>query len=273
MEMAKTRDKMIVLKYEREIKALEMVFKATQNDESLDELVWRKKLNNIMSEMYSITKKNYLEKRDRIATKNRVAGETMCKYWRHSSKTAKSRDTIFALKKAASNTSNGTGDSYEKCLVKIASLAQDYHENLQNETHNIMTEVREGKINKVLNNIKTRMSLVQQGKLGAGISKPKIAKALKKSKNSSAPSLDKIPYEFWKLIDDQFINDSKLSNACGDKREILDILELLNRVYNDIQKFSVCENSTFAEGWMCPLYKKNNRMDIANYRPITCYRL
>lgn len=29
--------------------------------------------------------------------------------------------------------------------------------------------------------------------------------------------------------------------------------------------------SSFAEGWMWPLYKKNERTKIANYRPITCF--
>jgi uncharacterized protein YegL len=28
-------------------------------------------------------------------------------------------------------------------------------------------------------------------------------------------------------------------------------------------------DSPFNDGWMCPTYKKNNKSDIANYRPIT----
>src|SRR5258705_13000501 len=28
-------------------------------------------------------------------------------------------------------------------------------------------------------------------------------------------------------------------------------------------------DSAFAEGWMCPLYKKKDRREISNYRPIT----
>jgi hypothetical protein len=31
----------------------------------------------------------------------------------------------------------------------------------------------------------------------------------------------------------------------------------------------VSQGTNFAEGWMCPLYKKKDRRDIANYRPIT----
>lgn len=38
----------------------------------------------------------------------------------------------------------------------------------------------------------------------------------------------------------------------------------------DIQLYGIIDDSSFSDGWMCPLYKKNERMDIANYRPITC---
>lgn len=267
--MAKMRDKMIVPKYEKEIKVLETALISAQCDSSLDDEERREKLKNIMSEMYTITKKNHLEKRDRIATKNRLVGETMCKSWTRNGKSAKPRDMIYALKKAA-NSLHGDMVSYEKCSVKMATLARDYHESLQEDYHNVTTEIREEKINKVLNTITARTTPVQREKLGAGISKLEITKALKKSKNSSAPGLDGIPYEFWKSINDQFINDSRLQTGDENQKSPFDVLELLNRVYIDIQEFGVCDNSTFAEGWMCPLYKKNDKTDIANYRPITC---
>ena len=38
---------------------------------------------------------------------------------------------------------------------------------------------------------------------------------------------------------------------------------------NDIQKYGKLEGSRFAESWMCPLYKKGEKSDIANYRPIS----
>ena len=47
------------------------------------------------------------------------------------------------------------------------------------------------------------------------------------------------------------------------------IIKTLTRVYNDIEEYGVVSTTNFAEGWMCPLYKKKDRRDIANYRLIT----
>ena len=41
------------------------------------------------------------------------------------------------------------------------------------------------------------------------------------------------------------------------------------KVFTDIQCHRVEEYTDFALGWMCPIYKKKDRTDISNYRPIT----
>ena len=48
-----------------------------------------------------------------------------------------------------------------------------------------------------------------------------------------------------------------------------EIVQSLTEVYLDIEKHGVHPDSAFAEGWMCPLYKKNDKQEISNYRPIT----
>src|SRR5882757_6657397 len=40
-------------------------------------------------------------------------------------------------------------------------------------------------------------------------------------------------------------------------------------VYNNIEMNRVVKTTGFAEGWMCPLFKKKDWRDITNYRPIT----
>lgn len=44
---------------------------------------------------------------------------------------------------------------------------------------------------------------------------------------------------------------------------------MLQLVYNDLERFGPSPLFKFAHGWLCPLYKKKDRDDIANYRPIT----
>jgi hypothetical protein len=49
----------------------------------------------------------------------------------------------------------------------------------------------------------------------------------------------------------------------------LDIIGILLAVYQDISTYGSIEGDSLADGWMCPMFKKNARDDIANYRPIT----
>jgi hypothetical protein len=44
---------------------------------------------------------------------------------------------------------------------------------------------------------------------------------------------------------------------------------MLTIVYNDIEKSGLTPNSHCAEGWRCLIFKKNDRKNVANYRPIT----
>ena len=46
-------------------------------------------------------------------------------------------------------------------------------------------------------------------------------------------------------------------------------MDLLTEAFNDIQEFGVDSTTAFAEGWMCPIFKKKDHTEIANYRPIT----
>ncbi|KAF5333970.1 hypothetical protein D9758_017279 [Tetrapyrgos nigripes] len=43
----------------------------------------------------------------------------------------------------------------------------------------------------------------------------------------------------------------------------------MTKAFNDIAKYGLAERTHFSDGWMCPLYKKNDKCDIANYQPIT----
>jgi hypothetical protein len=40
----------------------------------------------------------------------------------------------------------------------------------------------------------------------------------------------------------------------------------MTAVFNDIYTNGMVAESDFSKGWMCPIYKKNDRNEIANYR-------
>lgn len=47
------------------------------------------------------------------------------------------------------------------------------------------------------------------------------------------------------------------------------IIQMITALLTDKQIHGVNDQSDFALGWMCPIYKKKERTDISNYRPIT----
>lgn len=267
LSYAKERDKALVPKYIMEKKVLVSELNQKLGNQGIDEVEKRKEIKDTMRRMESLERTYHMAKRERIAIKNRLEGETMCKYWTTSNKQVQPRDLIYALRK---DSPNQYEPPYESNSVKMAEMARNYHDKLQNKRRNISDQLREEKTRKVLSTIRTRTSERQKENLGSIIETKELLTALKLSNNSSAPGPDGIPYEFWKSFNNKFINDAKQNMRGGSQKVICNIIELLELLYGDIQIYGTIENSTFAEGWMCPLYKKNDRSEIANYRPITC---
>ena len=87
--------------------------------------------------------------------------------------------------------------------------------------------------------------------------------ALKLSKNGTAMGLDGCPYELWKELDDLH------TEAVENRKEGFNILKTLITIFADIKHHRVDKRLGFAEGWMCPIYKKKDVTDISNYQPIT----
>lgn len=92
---------------------------------------------------------------------------------------------------------------------------------------------------------------------------PQIEKALNQATNGTATGLDRCPYELWKELGKRY-KETKSQGGKG-----FDIVKTLLIIFRNIQMQGIKENSDFAKGWMCPIYKKKDPMDITNYRPIT----
>jgi hypothetical protein len=90
-----------------------------------------------------------------------------------------------------------------------------------------------------------------------------IHEALYSSKSGSTAGINGIPYEIWKRLHKKHLADLE------DNKESFNIIKTLTLVINDIQKNGVKDETEFILGWMCPIYKKKERTEIANYRPIT----
>ena len=90
-----------------------------------------------------------------------------------------------------------------------------------------------------------------------------VEQALRLSKNGSAPGMDCLPYELWKAL------NTRHEIAMRTRSPSFDIMGTATLIFQDIQSHGVHQDSDFTLSWMCPIYKKKDRADISNYRPIT----
>ena len=145
----------------------------------------------------------------------------------------------------------------------MANLAKAFYENLQladladEPQRNAATE-------EILGNINARLITDQHDYLNRLITGDEIAMVLKMLPNNKATGIDGLPYEFWKWL-------NKTVKTCTDEQETnpLDIIKCLTMVFNNIKTHGVDPESGFSDGWLCPLYKKNDHQKIENYCPIT----
>ena len=227
------------------------------NDDAID-LAEKQMLSGILDEeLQSLEKLRHAKARDRTAARNRLEAETMGKAWCRSGKDQKPRDLLYSLKRPGSNP-----PEYEKRSDKMAEIARDYHEKLQDSGEEV-SQRRDEEIDNVLACIQINIPEGEKEKLARKIEPEEVRKAIKDLPDGKAAGIDGLPHEFWKKLIDQHDNNEK------DKRPSFDALLLLTCLYNDIEQEGMVEGTAFSKGWMCPIYKKSDRTEVANYRPIT----
>jgi hypothetical protein len=97
--------------------------------------------------------------------------------------------------------------------------------------------------------------------MGEELTKSELKNTLWKSKSGLLPGLDRWTYSFMKEIERQAASPKN-------NRKFL-VTALLIRLIRNIEEEGVCPGTDFNKGWMHPLYKKNEKDCIENYRPIT----
>jgi len=148
----------------------------------------------------------------------------------------------------------------------MAKLGRDYHESLQSEDLLPETDVRRQEaIEKSLNAIPEIQIITDPtpSPLNRKLNYTDLETALSKSKLGSAASPDGIPYEVWKHLHTKHKTDVK------NKKPSFNVMECLLKTLTDIQENRVDPRTQFTLGWMCPIYKKKEKDQIKNYRPIT----
>ena len=213
----------------------------------------------IEKEIDHLEKKKYKRAFTRSQALWHLKGEKINKYWTKINNPKKPRDLIYRL--VDPHTQRATMRSDE-----MTKLAKDYHENLQvDDLLPPESEERTQALEEALGAIPKKQKLEDplSSPLNLPITNDDLEMALSSSKLGTAAGPDGIPYELWKHLNLQHKTASKK------QKPSFDVLDCMLRTLIDIQKFGVDPNTEFSLGWMCPIYKKKEKDQIKNYRPIT----
>jgi hypothetical protein len=83
------------------------------------------------------------------------------------------------------------------------------------------------------------------------------------SKDGTTAGLDGCPNKLWKTLKKCYEMAKRMD------KEGFNIVKAIITLICDIQMHRIDNCTSFAEGWMCPLFKKKDPTDIKNYCPIT----
>lgn len=214
----------------------------------------------IAREIAHLEGKRAKRKKDKLSTELALHGEKLGGIWSAMIKERKPKDLIRRLR-----IPDTLPPQYERNSERMADLARKYHDDLQSKDLPRDQPDHETRIDLILSEIPDDQTLKQSdaSAMDHPTTETQTEVALHLSKNGSATGMDGCPYELWKTLKD------KHERASDARKPSFNIIKVLTIVLQDIQLNGVDEMTQFALGWLCPIYKKKDKSDISNYRPIT----
>jgi len=214
-------------------------------------------LTNELEHLEKVKAKN---QRNKLKANLANHGERLGSIWSALSKEKKPHNPILRLRIPESNP-----PQYEHCTKRIVKLARDHHENQQNDNPHPNPEEHRRIIDEILLAVPESQRLPEPdlSPLNWEAQENTVSQALDNAKDGTAAGLDGCPNKLWKRLKIRY------DVACKSNGRGFNLLKALTTLIRDIQKHGVDERSNFAEGWMCPLFKKKDPTDIRNYCPIT----
>lgn len=258
-ELAKKAGKSQLARITQKIRSLKKDIAELQQHPDLDtEQEQRTNLVILQHELQHLELKKGKTERIKAQAKWHDKGEKINKYWIRTHTPRRLRDIMHSLCNPSTNTLSSRSS-------KMAKIARDYHDNLQQE--NLLSPDNPNRMtaqHAVLTQIPEHQKFVDDSsELHTPITYQQVANALRASKNGSTTGLNGLPYELWKTLHERHLKLQK------QRKPSFDVIECLTSVYQNIQRHGVDPTTNFSIGWMCPIYKKKDRTRIENYRPIT----
>ncbi|KAF9492913.1 hypothetical protein BDN71DRAFT_1509021 [Pleurotus eryngii] len=197
------RARVLVPMLEAKIKKLEaqLVSEMNKEEANRDQNV---AAATIEEKIQILEERRHQQVRYTTAAMNRIHGETVSKYWTALNKAKTPRDTILGLRNC-----DGSGRIL-KDPKKMASLARKYHNDIQWEdlTPQAPTE-RKKNIDEALREVKCKLNPDQANFMSKRLTREEVAFALAHAETGKAAGINGIPYELWKALDQQFIDEKE----------------------------------------------------------------
>jgi hypothetical protein len=224
-------------------------------DSTLTDLT-QTQIQNLTIRINEIQKTKLAKTKARSRANKCLLSESTNKYWCSWGKENKPHNSINELRIPGSDPPEYTYKTEE-----MSSIAASHYNVVQHKDISPHCDSRESLISDSLTRIHNCIPSDTSKNLAKPLSQDDIMHALSQSPNGKAPGLNGIPTELYKKL---FTRWKKREHD----DQGLHIIKLLTLLANNIEKHgTTCPQ--ISEGWLCPLYKKKDRREIVNYRPIT----
>nr|GAT50733.1 predicted protein [Mycena chlorophos] len=183
-------------------------------------------------------------------------------------KSAAPRDTITKLKRC-----DVSPEKVAKKSCDIAELMRDYHHDTQRDETENDPAAKTANIEVVMHFVEYRGDVPEMAELAIRLDEAAITASLCATKKNKATGGDGGPSELWQRLHHRFLRAKEEANRPRDPAKpapiLFNLTRLFTAVFNDIATRGVVQGTGFSDGWLCPIYKKGDPENVANYRPIT----
>ncbi len=265
MRLARERERQVVPKLLAEIRNCESALKRLKANKSVSDQAVLEESAALTKQIRRLKLTRYKQQMQNSRATHRLYGDRPTKYWSKLHRECAPRDIILAFE-VEGQVGPAGGKVYVADSSRMADMARSHHMNIQLDDPSMKpAEERAVDIDTALGNIDVKVSATQAMSMGGEITYEDCMLSLRFAKNGTAPGLDGIQFEVWKVLHARHIEDARFPDRLN-----FDIIRLLTAAFEDMRLHGVCAQTGLANGWMAPIYKeKGERSRVVNYRPIT----